>query len=120
METNLTFKQQLIFMMAERSVYKYGLHELTDGTIKEIKYIADKLSEGFEESVQPPSTISLDAKLVNYGIKHRSLIYNDIETVGDLVRRTPYELLRLPNFGKGSLFQVEKFLERYNLKLKGR
>lgn len=121
METNnLTFKQQLILMIAERSVSKYGTQELTDGNIARIREIADKLSEGFEDNAQLSIGISLDAKLRDYGIKHRSLQSNNIQTVGDLVQRTPFELLRLRNFGRGSLLEVEEFLNRYGLKLSGR
>lgn len=120
METNLTFKQQLILTMTREFVSTQLFESFTDEVAGRIRQIADKLSEGLEESGQRPIGISLDAKLKDYGIRHRSLEYNNIDTVGDLVQRTPFELLKFRNFGKGSLLEVENFLDRYGLKLCGR
>jgi hypothetical protein len=39
------------------------------------------------------------------------------KTLGDLVKLTPGELLRLPNFGKLSLDEVEEALQKFGLSL---
>ena len=117
METNLTFRQQLIFMMAERSVHKYGLHELTDGTIKEIKYIADKLSEDLPET---NTGITLDTGLYECGFNYVGLWRNDIMTIGDLIKHSPEDLMKMQNIGKKTVMHIENFLKLHNLKLKGR
>mgnify|MGYP006296711583 FL=1 len=41
----------------------------------------------------------------------------NIFTIGDLVRRTELELLRMPNFGRKSLTEVKEILWGRNLKL---
>jgi len=116
METNLTFKQQLIFMMAERSVHKYGLHELTDGTIKEIKHIADKLSEGIPE--QEP-----EAKKNEYPPFEKGMNDNTIRRLKDLGIDTPEELIEYDFNGEclyGFVSNIEllQYAMNHNIKLK--
>lgn len=41
-----------------------------------------------------------------------------IKTVGDLVKKTKGELLRTPNFGRKSLNEVKKVLDKFGLRLK--
>ena len=47
----------------------------------------------------------------------RSLFHKNILTFGDLVKMTRSGLLRMPNFGKVSLGEVNKFLFHHNLQL---
>lgn len=48
---------------------------------------------------------------------HNCLMNWNIVYVGDLIRKTPRELLRIPNMGKKSLAVIEEELERYDLRL---
>ena len=43
------------------------------------------------------------------------LRYADIETIGDLVRYSKIDLLKLRWFGKKSLTELDDFLDSYNL-----
>ena len=49
---------------------------------------------------------------------HNCLMGENIQFVGELVQRTEVDLLKIPNFGKGSLADIKKGLARYNLTLK--
>lgn len=42
-----------------------------------------------------------------------------LETIGDLIQKSPEDLLLLPHFGKKSLAEVREQLDRYELKLRG-
>ena len=48
---------------------------------------------------------------------HNCLMNGNIIYVGDLIRKTPRELLRISNMGKKSLTVIEEELERYGLRL---
>jgi len=39
------------------------------------------------------------------------LVYLNVRTVGDLIKKTPQDLLRVQNFGHKSLCEVEKILD---------
>lgn len=120
METNnLTFKQKLILAMTHAYINSQIFDSFTDEVAGRIKELAEKLSEGNEEEPLSKATIPLDAKLIDYGLHIRPLYHSGITTVGDLIQRTPHELLRLRNFGRRSLMQTEAFLGRHGLKLKG-
>ena len=43
----------------------------------------------------------------------------NIKTVGELTKRTRWELMRLPNFGRRSLLEVEEVLAQQRLSLAG-
>lgn len=121
METNnLSLNEQLILMLTQEFVRTYGFQSFDRDEIGIIRSTAKKLSQGFPDT-KPENkkpTISLDTKLVDCGIVHSCLVFNKIITVGDLIQYTPNQLLRLRNFGKTSLYKVEKFLKKFNLKLK--
>lgn len=116
METNLTFKQRLIFMMAEKSVGKFGIHELTDGTISTIKYIANKLSEGIREeqpetrtNKYPPFETEMHKNTV-YALKLRG-----VNTPEELIEHDfEYKCLRgmIPNI------ELLQYAMNHNIKLK--
>lgn len=61
---------------------------------------------------QPISVLELPT------ITHRVLFQNGIQTVGTLVSKTKYDLLKLPGFGRKSSLLVQVRLGRFNLKLK--
>ena len=46
-----------------------------------------------------------------------SLIYNDVETLGDVISYTKRDYLKFRNLGKNSLFELESFLNEHGLKL---
>jgi DNA-directed RNA polymerase alpha subunit len=43
-----------------------------------------------------------------------------IKTVGDLMQTTRWNLMKVPNLGKKSLFEIEEVLEKLNLKLRAK
>lgn len=119
METrNLTFRQQLILAITKEFVVSQIFESFTDDVVDRIKQIADKLSEPCPENESHPGI--LDEKLKDFGIRNNHLFYNGIITFRDLIQKTPADLLRIRNFGRSSLTQVEDVLEHYGLKLKGR
>lgn len=122
METNssLTLKEQLIVEITKEVIRKHGFLALDIATMSSIRFAAKKLSERLVETKQVVPQISLTDKLSDHGIRINALLWNKIYTISDLIERTPYDLLKLRNFGKKSLIKVEDFLKQYNLKLKSR
>lgn len=121
MSTQQEFKNHIIYTLLEKFNRQHMFEDLTDEVVNRIKCIADTLCDGAEEEAEEAKpTIPLDTKLRDVGLGFGSLLYNDITTIGDLLDYTPYDLLRFRNFGKKSLIDVEDFLEKHNLKLKGR
>lgn len=59
----------------------------------------------------PVEDLNLSVRLVNC-LKH-----DDIETLGDITRRTATDLARLPKFGTGCLRETIRVLRRYGLSL---
>lgn len=60
----------------------------------------------------------LAANVKDFPLSVRSLNclhYADIETVGDLVRRSRNELLKFRNFGRKSLMEIEDFMDSWGL-----
>ena len=45
------------------------------------------------------------------------LVFNNVRTVGDLVKKKRSELLRTPNFGRKSLHEIEEILDGLGLAL---
>ena len=45
----------------------------------------------------------------------KALKMNNIDTVGDLIKHTKRDLLKMQGFGKKSLREVEEFVERLNI-----
>lgn len=51
---------------------------------------------------------------------HNFLLNGNIKTLGELVKMSESELLRVPNVGRKSLNQVVKMLKEYGLELRRR
>lgn len=116
METNLTFKQRLIFMMAEKSVGKFGIHELTDGTISTIKHIANKLSEGIPEEQTETRTDKYPPFEKEMHLKTVRFLQNlGINTPEDLIKHD-WEGNHL--YGLVPNIEVLQYAMNHNIKLK--
>lgn len=59
------------------------------------------------------STIAFNA--INQGMYEAP--DNEIPTVGSLLKKTPAELLRFPNFGKKGMIWLETYLDLFELRL---
>lgn len=62
----------------------------------------------------PVSVLKLSVRSAN------ALLYEGVETVGQLCQRTPAQLLRTPNFGRKSLIEVKERLALFGLSLNAR
>lgn len=62
----------------------------------------------------------LDRPIEELGLssRTRTLLGNQFKSMGDLLSKTPPDLIRLPNFGKQALREVESALRKYGLGLK--
>lgn len=97
--------------------------EFLEYTIKKaLRYLSDRKLESFVNSLES-SNIKEKKLLTLLPIKYYYYIYDlsertinclkaaDIETLGDLVQYKKKDLLKLRNFGKKSLYEVEKLVE---------
>lgn len=99
-----------------------GLKEENDFLKKEINDVKMKLvmqegekDEKFSEDI-PPSVFSI--RLVNCNLPVRVLNVTkaaDIDTIGDLVQYSKFEMAKFRNFGKKSLMQLDEFLHEMDL-----
>ncbi len=79
--------------------------------------VETKNEEEVEEKVLEIPIAELD---LEQRIKNALLKADDIKTLGDLVKKSDHELLKLKNFGESSLKKLEKYLkEKFNLSLQG-
>ena len=53
------------------------------------------------------------------GRVHGAFLVDGIRTIGDLLSKSPAEILRTPNMGPASLKEIQDQLARYGLKLEG-
>lgn len=107
--------------------FNYAIKELADlkqenNSLKEeIKNVKMQLimQEGEEEEQSddvPPSVFSI--RLVNCNLPVRVLNVTkaaDIDTIGDLVQYSKFEMVKFRNFGKKSLMQLDEFLHEMGL-----
>ena len=108
--------------------FNYAIEELADlkqenNSLKEeIKNVKMKLimQEGEKEEEQseevPPSVFSI--RLVNCDLPVRILNVTkaaDIDTIGDLVQYSKFEMAKFRNFGKKSLMQLDGFIHEMGL-----
>ena len=88
-----------------------------------LKYLKER--EGSKEGASNEPTKDnklLRTRLIDFafpGMNRKALWFNDIRTIGDLVNRSPSELLALRNFGRKSLSQVRDCLADHGLHLRG-
>lgn len=114
METNLTFKQQLILAITERLVDKFGIQELTEGTISRIKWTADQLSEGIPDK---------EPKKVEYPPFEKEMRNKTIRKLHNRGVETPEELINHDFQGEclyGLISNIEllQYAMNHNIKLK--
>lgn len=107
--------------------FNYAIEELADlkqenNSLKEeIKNVKMQLimQEGEKEELSedvPPSVFSI--RLVNCNLPVRVLNVTkaaDIDTIGDLVQYSKFEMVRFRNFGKKSLMQLDEFIHEMGL-----
>lgn len=107
--------------------FNYSIEELADlkqenNSLKEeIKNVKMQLimQEGEEEEQSedvPPSVFSI--RLVNCNLPVRVLNVTkaaDIDTIGDLVQYSKFEMVKFRNFGKKSLMQLDEFIHEMGL-----
>lgn len=107
--------------------FNYAIKELADlkqenNSLKEeIKNVKMQLimQEGEEEEQSedvPPSVFSI--RLVNCNLPVRVLNVTkaaDIDTIGDLVQYSKFEMVKFRNFGKKSLMQLDEFIHEMGL-----
>lgn len=107
--------------------FNYAIEELSDlkqenNSLKEeIKNVKMQLimQEGEEEEQSedvPPSAFSI--RLVNCNLPVRVLNVTkaaDIDTIGDLVQYSKFEMVKFRNFGKKSLMQLDEFIHEMGL-----
>ena len=68
---------------------------------------------------QPSRNLARSIKTSKFSNRvKRVLQYNDIHYLGDLVIKTPEELLNLPNLGKTGLTEIESVLSEQDLELR--
>jgi DNA-directed RNA polymerase subunit alpha len=75
---------------------------------KEIKVNAEA---AYHQLMLPISELDLSVRALN------CLEGENIQTIGDLCRRSPDDLMKLRNFGRTTLKEIEKKLEDRELKL---
>lgn len=107
--------------------FNYAIEELADlkqekNSLKEeIKNVKMQLimQEGEKEELSedvPPSVFSI--RLVNCNLPVRVLNVTkaaDIDTIGDLVQYSKFEMVKFRNFGKKSLMQLDEFIHEMGL-----
>jgi hypothetical protein len=82
---------------------------------RELKNILDNLKFPYSSKGDILNKKIRDSK-ISSRLKN-SLIYNDVETLGDVISYTKRDYLKFRNLGKNSLFELESFLNEHGLKL---
>ncbi|WP_036223495.1 DNA-directed RNA polymerase subunit alpha [Mesoaciditoga lauensis] len=100
-----------------------GSEESVKEEVKEEKEEAKEESEQKAASEEKDSAYSIYDKMkideLELSVRSLNCLKRDkIETVGDLLRRTEKDLLRIRNFGNKSLKEVDEKLRAFGLKLK--
>lgn len=116
METNLTFKQQLILAITKGFIEEHGVFELTLDVATSIRFISGKLSEGIPDK-EP------EAKKVEYPPFEKEMRYRTIRRLQNRGVETPEELIE-HNFqgeclyGLVSNIELLQYAMNHNIKLK--
>ena len=93
------------------SGYTYGYNDVLN--IIRDQMAAEELAKGAQEDADESS--DYDVKIIDLGFSVRvlnCLRSADIETLGDLLRVSPTSLLKLRNFGRKSLRELDEFFAR--------
>lgn len=125
----LELSRERVRQIVVKAIWKfnYAIKELADlkqenNSLKEeIKNVKMQLimQEGEEEEQSedvPPSVFSI--RLVNCNLPVRVLNVTkaaDIDTIGDLVQYSKFEMVKFRNFGKKSLMQLDEFIHEMGL-----
>lgn len=115
LEIKACFARTVFFELAKAG---FDSDEIASKTVE----ITNEIFDGIcTEPVEPDKENILDKKIKDCEISLRTkncLVAADIETVGELVDYKKIDLLRLRNFGKKSLQEIEYFLHDNKLEFK--
>lgn len=106
----------------ELEVYRSMVYYRLDEEAKEkkrLKYLVRKRE--YKTVKDFPKKVNLETKLKEIPLSYRSFrIFkkSDIKTIGELIQKTPEDLLRYHGFGMKSLGEIKRLLVRYDMKLK--
>lgn len=64
------------------------------------------------------ATLEMPIEELGLSSRTRNLLGEGFGSVGDLLTKTPGDLLRLPNFGKQAVREIENALRKHGLGLK--
>ena len=120
--------QQYIKIKEENERLKEELQTL-ENNVKSLRSFREPGAESLEYSKVDVQESILTKRLVDCNLSVRTLnclkaygekingewVYIDIETVGDLTRHTKIEMLKLRNFGKKCLIELDDFLNELGL-----
>ncbi len=96
--------------------FVHYLHPGEDATVPEVAVMADEEAE--KEAQRVRSLLARPIEDLDLSVRARNCLDAEhLATVGDLVRRSEGDLLRIKNFGKTSLKEVKKKLADLNLSL---
>jgi DNA-directed RNA polymerase subunit alpha len=100
-----------------------SLEEASEEPVIEEKNVEEKEKVNEEKSEEKDDAYSIYDKMkideLELSVRSLNCLKRDkIETVGDLLRRTEKDLLRIRNFGNKSLKEVDEKLRAFGLKLK--
>jgi ribosomal protein L44E len=105
-------EEQKLKQKRDECSYFRGMYEsLKENQKPKTKKSAEKPSEN-PLLQRPVYDLEMTARSQN------SLRAEDIETIGDLIKQSERELLKIPNLGKGCLTEIKDALAERNLKLK--
>lgn len=116
---NLTLREQIILKLLDKSLEYGDIYDIADVRIAAIHDIADKLCKIPSDNNIPGSDVPLDTPIDVIempAVGLNALMHKDIRTIGDLVRESRRDMLRIRSFGKTSLTAVENFMKAHNLK----
>jgi len=106
----------------ENAELKKVLVKLTEAIIAQLKHRNDDvIPKDSEASMHAKSYRSQRIRINTIEMSARSanaLRHQGVKTLGDLCRYTEFDLLVIPNFGRGSLKEIKEILASHNLSLK--
>jgi len=88
-------------------------------SLDQMEHALEKLVAKIDPPPLPDPVLSKPVYELEISVRpHHCLELEGIKTIGDLVKKTKRELMRMPNFGKHSLREVEEALAVMNLQLR--
>lgn len=120
---HLTCHTQCTAYVADRLIYPIksmlGQNFITDDELGDLAFdrIDDLSDKQNDEVALSILTNSLDQ--FKFTVRTTNVLRREkLQTIGDLVQLSPNNLLKLRNFGRKSLVEIETFLHQYGLQLK--